>query len=226
MGQSLRVADLVVKSRSGRPLLTVPSFAADPGALIGIRGPSGAGKSTLLFAISGLLERVEGSVTWDETEILALPIEQRTAFRAAHMGMIFQDLLLFEELSADQNAGVVSLFGQPSRRGKVNEQGGAHLAALGLSDTARSVVSYSGGERQRVAIARALASDPKILLADEPTASLDRANADRLIDDLTGLVRAVGKTMIVVSHDALLLKRMDRVLTIRDGQIAADEVPA
>lgn len=226
MGQSLRVADLVVQSRSGRPLLTVPFLSVDPGALIGIRGPSGAGKSTLLFAISGLLERAEGSVTWDETEILTLPVEQRTAFRAAHIGMIFQDLLLFEELSAHHNAGVASLFGRPSRRSRINEQAGANLAALGLSDTTRSVATYSGGERQRVAIARALASDPDILLADEPTASLDRVNADRLIDDLTGLVRAAGKTMIVVSHDAPLLERMDRVLTIHDGQIAADEVPA
>ncbi len=100
------------------------------------------------------------------------------------------------------------------------------LDFLGLDDKRRdrTVASFSGGERQRVAVARALAAKAPVLLADEPTASLDRAAADRLIDDLIALARQDGMTLITVSHDPALLVRMDRVLSIADGALVADRV--
>lgn len=220
MSLSLNLSDLTVVA-GARTLLRVPSLSLPAGSLIGVRGPSGAGKSTLLYVLSGLLA-AKGSVRWGQTDLAQLSAERRTAFRAAHMGLIFQDYLLFEELSPRANAGLAALFSTSGDRAQVNARAADRLDRLGVPRDSRSVASLSGGERQRVAVARGLATDPAILLADEPTASLDRPAADQLIDDLVALVRDSGKTLIAVSHDLHLLDRLDRVLTIRDGQLTDD----
>ncbi|WP_425074762.1 ABC transporter ATP-binding protein [Sagittula sp. S175] len=225
-GLSLAVSDLQVRDRRGRVLVSVPSLAAPAGALIGVRGPSGAGKSTLLYALAGLTEHAQGQVRWGETDVLALGAEQRAAFRAAHVGMIFQDFLLFEELDALGNAGVTALFRQRSQRRSLRARAAEQLARLGLPADRRNVSSFSGGERQRVAVARAMAAEAPILLADEPTASLDREAADRLIEDLVRLVRDTGITLVAVSHDPQLIARMDRVLTVVDGTLTEDRSAA
>lgn len=223
-GLPLSVEGLEVRGPQGRALLSVPAFAAPAGALIGIRGPSGAGKSTFLYALAGLADRAQGAVRWGGTDLSALGPGGRAAFRAANIGMIFQDFLLFEELDALGNAGLAALFRPAAERRALRERAAAHLARLGLGGPARSVASFSGGERQRVAIARAMAAGAPVLLADEPTASLDRAAADRLIDDLVGLSRAAGATLVAVSHDPHLIARMDRVLTVEDGAVTDDRV--
>ncbi|MBY6159280.1 ABC transporter ATP-binding protein [Mameliella alba] len=220
MALPLEIADLTVRV-GRRKLLTVPALSAPAGALIGIRGPSGAGKSTLLHALSGLLE-AEGSIRWGAADLARMGLEKRTAFRAANMGLIFQDFLLFDELSPLANAGLAALFGRRADRASLRARAADRLSHLGVPGDTRTVASFSGGERQRVAISRALATDPGILLADEPTASLDRPAADRLIDDLIALARHGGKTLIAVSHDLHLLDRLDRVLTIEDGQLTSD----
>lgn len=222
MSYALRLSDVAVMGDTGRRLLRVPSLDVGPGTSLGIRGPSGAGKSTLLFAVAGLLSRVSGGVFWAETDICAMTAEQRAAFRARHMGLIFQDFLLFEELSALDNATLPAQFAPKPGRAQIRAAAQDQLTALGLHDLDRPVASFSGGERQRVAIARALANDPGILLADEPTASLHRDAADRLIDDLVASQAAARRTLIAVSHDPALLDRMDRVLTVTDGQITDD----
>ncbi|WP_353474501.1 ATP-binding cassette domain-containing protein [Salipiger sp. H15] len=223
MSLPLSITGLTVRSPRGRVLLELPALSAGPGALIGIRGASGAGKSTLLYALAGLLDRAEGAVRWGGTDLLSLSAERRARFRAATIGMIFQDFMLFEELDALDNAALTALFRPRAERAALRARARERLAALGLTDTGRRVTSFSGGERQRVAIARAMAAEAPVLLADEPTASLDRANADRLVDDLVTLVRTQGTTLVAVSHDAALLERMDRVLTISGGQVVADE---
>lgn len=215
---SLTVSALKVTTREGRTLVDVPALSAPAGTLLGVRGPSGAGKSTLLHALSGVM-RAEGVVRWGETDLASLSAERRTAFRARHMGMIFQDFLLFDELSPAANAGLGALFAPKRQRDDVVARGQDRLTRLNVPADARSVASFSGGERQRVAISRALAGDPGILLADEPTAALDRASADRLIADLVGLTREAGKTFVAVSHDTHLLDAMDRVITIEDGRL-------
>lgn len=222
MALSLTVSGLSVVA-GARTLLQVPSLTVPAGSLIGVRGPSGAGKSTLLHALSGLLP-ARGSVCWGDDDLVRLSAERRTAFRAAHMGLIFQDFLLFDELSPHANAGLSALFSKRRVRAGIDAHAADHLARLGVPLDSRTVASFSGGERQRVAISRALATDPAILLADEPTASLDRPAADRLIDDLVALARESGKTLIAVSHDPHLLDRLDRVLTIEDGALADDSV--
>jgi ABC-type lipoprotein export system ATPase subunit len=134
--------------------------------------------------------------------------------------MIFQDFLLFEELSARDNAIVAAAF-RPDRAA-LGPRVDALMARLGVADlAARRADLLSGGERQRIAVVRALAHDPAILLADEPTASLDRATADRLIGDLARLAREDGRTVVVVSHDEHVWAAMDRILTVRDGRLEA-----
>ncbi|WP_323768211.1 ABC transporter ATP-binding protein [Antarctobacter sp.] len=216
----LEVSELSVTAGS-RTLLRVPSLAVPAGSLIGVRGPSGAGKSTFLQALSGLVA-AKGSVRWGDTDLARLSSERRTAFRAAHMGLIFQDFLLFDELSPHANASLAALFSKRGARAQIDSRSADRLGRLGVPQDSRTVASFSGGERQRVAVSRALATDPAILLADEPTASLDRSAADRLIEDLVALSRDSGKTLIAVSHDLHLLNRLDRVLTIEDGQLTDD----
>jgi putative ABC transport system ATP-binding protein len=219
-GLPLTVANLRVRGDGGRLILQIDGLAVRPGECVGIRGPSGAGKSTLLFALAGLAAQAEGSLRWGVTEFLALGQDARAAFRRAHMGLVFQDFLLFEELSAAANAALAGAYAPRAARPQLARRAQATLARLGLATgERRTVESFSGGERQRVAVARALANDPAIILADEPTASLDRAAADRLIDDLVALAHEGGKTLITVSHDPALHARMDRLVTIADGRL-------
>lgn len=215
----LAVRDLLVRTERGRVLLDLPALDVAAGTRLGVRGPSGAGKSTLLFALAGLLDGVAGRVTWGQTDVLRLSASERAAFRANHVGLIFQDFLLFDELSPVANAELVGLFAPPASRVGIAKRAAAQLAALGVPSDARTTASFSGGERQRVAVARALATDPSVLLADEPTASLDRVAADRLIADLLAQSQTAGRTMIAVSHDAALLEAMDRVITVEDGRV-------
>lgn len=216
MSLPLAIRDLRVTGPSGRVLLAVDALDLAPGSLVGVRGPSGAGKSTLLYALGGLLPAA-GAVRWGETELLSLSEERRTAFRAVHIGMIFQDFLLFEELGSTDNAALPAMFAPRASRKATREAAAANLRHLGLEPGARPVASFSGGERQRVGVARALASNAPVLLADEPTASLHREAADTLIGDLVVLTREHGRTLIAVSHDLNLLARMDRVLWVEDG---------
>lgn len=220
MGLPLSISNLSVPGGQGRTLLAVPDLHLPAGALVGIQGPSGAGKSTLLYALAGLLE-AQGAILWGDKNILRLSQGKRTRFRADHIGMIFQDFMLFEELDAIENAGLAALFRPRRERAALRAMAAEWLDFLGIGNQQRdrTVTSFSGGERQRVAIARAMAAQAPVLLADEPTASLDRHAADRLIDDLVSVARRDGTTLIAVSHDPALIGRMDRVLTITDGTI-------
>ncbi|NDW03100.1 ABC transporter ATP-binding protein [Jiella pacifica] len=215
----LQVRDLVVRSREGRDLLTVARLDVPAGSKIGIRGPSGAGKSTLLFAIAGLLKPASGDVSWGEHRISDMRAAERARFRRENVGLVFQDFLLFEELSSLGNAAIAARYAKASTRRSIVASARAGLARLGLESLGgRRVDSFSGGERQRVAVARALANDPAIILADEPTASLDRASADRMVDDLASLASESGRTLVAVSHDPALHERMDWVIDVVDGR--------
>lgn len=219
MSLSLSARDLTVRS-GARVLLSLERLDLPAGSLTGIRGASGAGKSTALHAMAGLLA-ASGSLIWGETDLARLSQPARTRFRGQHMGMIFQDFLLFEEMTARENALVSAAF-RPDRAA-LARRADALMQRLGIAALAdRRAELLSGGERQRVAVARALAHDPAILLADEPTASLDRAAADALIADLAALARDEGRTVVIVSHDAHVWAAMDRVLTLDDGHLCGD----
>ncbi|MEM1361922.1 MAG: ATP-binding cassette domain-containing protein [Pseudomonadota bacterium] len=219
MPLSLAVHDLkVMAGNDRRALVSLDHLSLAPGHRLGISGPSGAGKSSLLYALAGMAEKVSGRVLWGETDLLSLRAGQRNRFRAQHIGMIFQDFLLFDGMSATANAAIAASFSPRSKRQAIHTRAADGLKRFGLRDPDRSVASFSGGERQRVAIARALAGAPDVLLADEPTASLDRAAADIVIEDLLAVSAEQGRSLIVVSHDPALLERMDTVLELKDGR--------
>ncbi len=222
MGLPLTVSGLEVSGDDGRMILRVEQLSVPQGSCLGVRGPSGSGKSTLLFAVAGLARVTGGRITWGATSLSTLSEEGKAAFRRKTIGMVFQDFLLFEELSGIANASLAGAYSASSREAAIVERATSLLQRLGIPPSARSVANFSGGERQRVAVARALATDPAVILADEPSANLDRDAADRLIDDLVRLVREEAKTLIAVSHDPAVHVRMDRVIDIVDGRLVSD----
>ncbi|MDO5612716.1 MAG: ATP-binding cassette domain-containing protein [Paracoccus sp. (in: a-proteobacteria)] len=220
---ALHIHDLRVTTPQGRVLLDIAALHIPGGQTVALRGPSGAGKSTLLHVLSGLVRPSAGQVLWAERDIAALSQDDRARFRRETLGLIFQDCHLFEELSALGNAALAAAFSPARARGGIHDTAARWLTRLGLPQTgARTVDSYSGGERQRIAVARALAADPPVILADEPTAALDRDNADRLGRDLVALATEGGRTLVTVTHDATLAAQMQRQITLADGRITED----
>ncbi|MEO1562956.1 MAG: ATP-binding cassette domain-containing protein [Pseudomonadota bacterium] len=211
----LSVENLSVTTPDGTGIVEDISFEVASGQSIGITGPSGAGKSTLLFALAGLIQPTTGSITWHVTDIAGLSEDERTSFRRDMFGIVFQDHLLFEELSPVQNTDIATLFGTGG------ESAVGTLTALNVPTLRKRSAQLSGGERQRVAIARALAGAPRAVLADEPSASLDHENRSKVMDTLFAQTTGLGKTLIIVSHDPQVLYRMDRVLTLDQGRLAA-----
>lgn len=209
-----------------RPILRCERLDIAPGEAVALVGPSGAGKTTFLHAIAGLIRLSSGAAIWRDAasgrvhDLAAMGERDRDAFRRDHIGLVFQDFILFEELSPLANAAIASRFAPRGRAAEITARAHAALARLGASIEPRDVSRLSGGERQRVALARALATAPAALVADEPTASLDRASADRLIEDLLRETRGAGRTLIVASHDAAVIAAMDRVVGIVDGVAA------
>lgn len=217
---ALSVEGLTVTDGKKRVLLNLQALDVSSGQSLGISGPSGAGKTTLLHALAGLVPVDTGSIIWGATNIAALSDAQRTRFRAVHMGLVFQTAQLFDDMSCLDNAAIAAGFAPRKTRPAIRAAARDQLEKLGIGTASRHpVLHFSGGERQRVGVARALANRPAIVLADEPTASLDRAAADRLTDDLLGFT-SDGGTLIVVSHDPVLLSRMDHVLRLADGVVA------
>ena len=217
----LAVRDLTVRTREGRVILRAERLDVAAGEALGIRGPSGAGKSTLIHAIAGLIAPATGSIRWGDLELAGLPDARRAAFRRATIGLVFQEFLLFEELTAQGNAAVAAAYAPAAERAALAARAAALLERLGIPPSARDVASFSGGERQRVAVARALAADPAVILADEPTASLDRPSADRLVADLVALARDRRRTIVAVSHDPAVTSAMDRMIEVVDGDVRA-----
>jgi len=224
-GLSLSISDLEVQGQDGRRILTVPRLEVPAGTALAVRGPSGAGKSTLLYAMAGIIAPVGGRIVWGDTEITGLDDNGRAAFRRRSIGFIFQEHLLFEELSARGNATITALYAPRRQRRGIRDSAEGLLGRLGLgSSAARRSDTFSGGERQRIAVVRALAGSAPVILADEPTASLDRPNADALADDLIRVARDDGRTLVTVSHDPALHDRADHVIDVVDGGVQIPEV--
>ena len=217
---ALTVRNLKVFSDRNRLLLDVPSLRISAGEAVGVKGPSGAGKSTLLFTLAGLQSNTSGSIRWGDLDLIGSNESARAAFRRAHLGIVFQDFLLFDELGPLENSAIQALFQPKTARSPLRDAARSALKQLGVKRETEDVTTYSGGERQRISVARALAHNPAILLADEPTANLDRAAADALAADLVRQTQDQKRTLIVVSHDQSLLEQMDRIITIQDGVLS------
>lgn len=221
MGPALNISGLTVMAPDGRCLLDIPDLTVAPGSALAITGPSGAGKTTLLDLCAGLTRPTAGHLRWGETDLAALPETARAAFRRRHIGLILQDSHLFDELGAGANASLAAAFAPRAERAGIKARAADALDRFGVPGQSPSASVLSGGERQRVAVARALASDPPILLADEPTAALDRATAERVADDLFAQCRDAGRTLLIVSHDPAIADRADRMIRLDAGRVAA-----
>ena len=220
----LSVRNLHRHYKSGTGTLTVLNGAdidIYPGEMVGLVGPSGSGKSTLLHA-AGLLEQPDaGKVYINGRECLQLGDSVRTAIRRETIGMVYQFHHLLKEFTALDNVAIPQMIAGKSQvdaRAEANRL----LSLMGLAERLdHNPSQMSGGEQQRVAIARAIANKPQLLFADEPTGNLDPATSTRVFQSLLDLTRREGVSALVATHNMQLTRFMDRVLTVRNGQIVA-----
>ena len=196
------------------------TLSLERGKLTLMLGPSGSGKTTLLSLLGCLLVPDRGAVYVGGRDVSRMKESARTSLRRRHIGFIFQAFRLFRSLSALDNVAIVSdLMG----RGRSKERARKLLEELGLADkSGLKPDALSGGEKQRVAIARALIKDPAILLADEPTASLDSQAGRQIFDILFRLATEQGRTVVVVSHDPRWENFAHRIVALRDGAVAEE----
>jgi ABC-type lipoprotein export system ATPase subunit len=194
------------------------SLHASPGEMLAITGRSGSGKSTLLHLIGGLDQPTSGRVLVDGREIWREPGSAR--HRRELVGFVFQQHFLLTDLVARANVEV-ALLGSGMRRTERRSRALELLDEVGLADRAEHLPEeLSGGERQRVALARALANEPRLLLADEPTGAVDSGTSQLILDLLAELRERRGMTLVIVSYDAQVGIRADRMLTVIDGRVA------
>ena len=220
--QFLAVEDVWVcfgKRRAQVLALQGVSVSFEPGTLSLVMGPSGSGKTTLLSLLGCLLSPETGEVFVDSVPVNGLSEVQKTALRGTKVGFIFQAFRLLHSLSAVENVALsLEIRGYGPRQSR--SVAGELLLQLGLGEKLNSDVDgLSPGQKQRVAIARALAGDPPILLADEPTASLDASAGKNICEILRDQAAHNGKTVVVVSHDPRWQDYADRTLFLSDGRI-------
>ena len=221
--------DLVVTNKLTRILPeTVPvtlvkdvSLTVGEGEFVAITGPSGSGKSSLLYLLGLLDQPTGGTLTIDGQDCGVMSEAERARLRLEKMGFVFQFHFLLPEFSARDNIAIpMRKLGKLSRA-EIDERAEALLVSLGLGDHVHKQPSQlSGGQRQRVAVARSLANNPALLLADEPTGSLDSKSSEQVFSILEMLVREQGKTVIIVTHDLEMAARTDRRIHLVDGMLA------
>ena len=220
------VADRLGKryTSGGRALRVLDGVNLDiaPGSFVSVVGPSGSGKTTLLGLLAGLDDPTEGRIFLADTELSTLGEDGRAEFRRRHVGFVFQTFHLLPTLTALENVLVPLELNGEGRRARGTASG--LLARVGLSDRlSHYPAQLSGGEQQRVALARAFANRPGILFADEPTGNLDSSTGDSIVGVLEDMNRQAGTTLVLVTHDADLAKRADRVVHLKDGRVVKDE---
>jgi len=191
------------------------------GEAMGIVGPSGGGKSTMMMVIAGLEQASSGFVKTAGKDLSKLTEDDLALFRRDNIGIVFQDFHLFPTMTALENVAITLELRENSKTvADVFERAKDQLELVGLGDRLSHYPSQlSGGEQQRVAVARAFVSNPKILLADEPTGNLDGETGKVVIDLLFDLHQRMGTTMLLISHDQTLAARCDRIVTLADGKI-------
>ncbi len=195
------------------------------GESVALLGRSGSGKSTLLNLIGGIDLPTAGEVRVDGTDLASLSEQKRTAFRRRHIGLVFQAFNLIPTLTVLENVLLpLELNGTTGSRAR--EAAEELLRKVGLGDRAGSYPDrLSGGEQQRVAVARAVVHDPMLVLADEPTGSLDSETGAQVLQLLSEMSRNDNRTMIIVTHSDAVARGADRVLAIRNGHLVEAAVP-
>ena len=212
----IEARDLVKEYVEGTAFRAVDGVSLDVarGEMVLIMGPNGSGKTTLLSMLGGLVRPTSGSVRVDGRALADLSERELEHFRLCRVGFVFQTFRLLDALSVRENVQLVLDLANAKQTAEaaLERTGAAHLAS-------RATRVLSGGEKQRVAIARALANDPAIVLADEPTGSLDSASGETAIALLREAASRDGRAVVVVSHDARIGHHADRIVQIADGRI-------
>jgi putative ABC transport system ATP-binding protein len=219
---SLRGVNLSLGRGAARVhILKDVDLSVGAGEIVGVTGPSGSGKSTALMVMAGLERPDSGTVTIAGEEIGGFDEDTLARFRGRHVGIVFQSFHLIPTMTAVENVAVpLELAGARDAFARAAEE----LAAVGLGERqSHYPAQLSGGEQQRVALARALAPDPAIVLADEPTGNLDEAMGRQIVELLFAARARRGTTLVLVTHDAGLAARCDRVIRLRSGRV---ETPA
>ncbi len=195
------------------------NLAIQRAEMVAIAGPSGSGKSTLLGLLGGLDTPTSGRVEIEDLDITNMRENQLADVRSARIGFVFQSYNLLPTLTAQENVALPAQFAR-QRRFKPMQRARELLEALGLGGRLdHRPARLSGGEQQRVAIARALVNRPAVILADEPTGNLDRASGEQVLEALQRMRDETSTTLVLVTHDASVAARADRILRIQDGQI-------
>ena len=196
------------------------SFGVERGEFVALVGPSGSGKTTMLAMLAGLLSPTSGSILIDGEDLTAMKERQRAGFRRRRIGFTFQANNLLSYLTALQNVELMlRLNGELDAKGKKRAR--SLLALLGLEERMHALPrQLSGGQQQRVAIARSLINQPAVVLADEPTASLDSERAFQVVETLAGLVHDQKRAGVMVTHDLRMVEYADRVIQMLDGRVA------
>ena len=221
----IRLSGVVKVYRTGKleyPALRGVDLAIDSGEMVAVVGPSGSGKTTIMNMITGIDRPTEGSVIVDGQKIESLSEEQLAIWRGSNVGIVFQFFQLLPTLTALENAMLPLDFARRGSKHERFETAKHNLDLVGLGDKLDHLpAELSGGEQQRVAIARALASDPKLIIGDEPTGNLDTQTAAEMFELLQRLNNE-GKTVLYVTHDLGLAARAGRMVTIRDGLVVGE----
>jgi putative ABC transport system ATP-binding protein len=205
------------------PALRNVTLTIEGGELLALAGPSGSGKTTLLNLIGCIDKPDHGRVVIDGADVTPLPLHRLASLRRDTLGYVFQTFNLVPVLSAYENVEYPLLLQHVPRRER-DARVKHWLAEVGITSQAKQRPDQmSGGQRQRVAIARAMAGQPKLVIADEPTANLDSETAARILDLLAALNDSTGVTFVFSTHDPSLIARMPRVVRLHDGAIASDE---
>jgi putative ABC transport system ATP-binding protein len=215
------VVKTFVEGRQTVDVLKGVTFSADRGEIVALEGPSGSGKTTFLSILGCILTPTSGRVVVDGTEVDPARPRDLPALRKRSIGFVFQQFNLFPALTALENV-------EYALNVKGVKGSGAHveaervLSAVGLAGRSSFLPrDLSGGQKQRVAIARALAGAPPVLLADEPTANLDSKTGTEILEMFRNLARRENRALVIVTHDPKVRSFADRVVTIRDGRLAA-----
>lgn len=212
----IQCRDIVFSYPGERFELKVPEFDAAKGETVALVGPSGAGKTTFLNLISGNLVPAAGEVRIGETEVSSLTLTERQRFRLGNIGLVPQNFELLDYLTVKENIGLPYQIGRDREVTSDWEERGRSLAArAGIEALLNDFPDMlSQGERQRAALCRGLVTAPPLILADEPTGNLDPGNQDKIVGLLLEEARRIEATVVMITHDPVLLPRFDRVVDV------------